>query len=58
MEEDGVYCSTAGTFFQEREQLQEHYQSEFHRYVDRCHVCICMRSSEYAIRLNAFYWIL
>ena len=32
--EDGVYCSTAGTHFTERESLQEHYQSEFHRYVD------------------------
>ncbi|KAH7624010.1 hypothetical protein Ndes2526B_g01262 [Nannochloris sp. 'desiccata'] len=30
--EDGVYCSTAGTYFNERDSLQEHYQSEFHRY--------------------------
>lgn len=31
--DDGVYCSTAGTYFNEREALQEHYQSEFHRRV-------------------------
>ncbi|KAI8111762.1 hypothetical protein M9435_004261 [Picochlorum sp. BPE23] len=31
-ENDGVYCSTAGAVFQEREALQEHYHSEFHRY--------------------------
>lgn len=31
--QDGVYCSTAGAVFQEREALQEHYHSELHRYV-------------------------
>lgn len=31
---DGVYCSTAGAVFQERESLQEHYHSEFHRYAN------------------------
>ncbi|GAB4817284.1 hypothetical protein N2152v2_004330 [Parachlorella kessleri] len=33
MESDaGLYVSTAGTFLQDRESLQEHYKSEFHRY--------------------------
>jgi len=31
MEQEGVYCTTAGTVFQAREDLQEHYQTEFHR---------------------------
>jgi hypothetical protein len=31
--QDGVYCSTAGAYFQERQSLHEHYQSEFHRRV-------------------------
>jgi ATP/ADP translocase len=38
-ENDGVYCSTAGAVFQEREALQEHYHSEFHRYVHSLVVC-------------------
>ena len=29
--DEGVYCSTAGAYFNDREGLQEHYQSEFHR---------------------------
>lgn len=32
MEDHGVFCGTAGTYFQERETLSEHYKSEFHRY--------------------------
>jgi hypothetical protein len=27
----GLYVSTAGTFLQDRESLQEHYKSDFHR---------------------------
>ncbi|KAK2075695.1 hypothetical protein QBZ16_001804 [Prototheca wickerhamii] len=33
MEDDrGLYCGTAGAFFQDKETLVEHYKSEFHRY--------------------------
>uniref|UniRef100_A0A1D2AEN6 ZN622/Rei1/Reh1 zinc finger C2H2-type domain-containing protein n=1 Tax=Auxenochlorella protothecoides TaxID=3075 RepID=A0A1D2AEN6_AUXPR len=32
MEEQGLYCGTAGAFFQDKESLVEHYKSEFHRY--------------------------
>jgi pre-60S factor REI1 len=28
----GVYCSTAGVFFHDKESLAEHYRSDFHRY--------------------------
>lgn len=32
MEDDrGLYCGTAGAFFQDKETLVEHYKSEFHR---------------------------
>ena len=41
--QDGVYCSTAGAVFQEREALQEHYHSELHRYVYYLRVCITIR---------------
>lgn len=30
--EDGVYCSTSGTFFLDKDTLTEHYKSDFHRY--------------------------
>ena len=29
---DGFYSSTAGKFFVDKEALQEHYRSDFHRY--------------------------
>ena len=29
---DGFYSSTAGTYFADKEALQEHYRSDFHRY--------------------------
>lgn len=32
MEEQGLYCGTAGAFFQDKESLVEHYKSEFHRW--------------------------
>jgi len=28
----GFYCSTSGTYFPDKESLQEHYRSDFHRY--------------------------
>lgn len=28
----GFYCSTSGTYFSDKESLQEHYKSDFHRY--------------------------
>jgi pre-60S factor REI1 len=31
-QQEGVYCSTAGTFFHDKESLAEHYRSDFHRY--------------------------
>jgi hypothetical protein len=30
-EQGGVFLSTAGAVFQDRESIHEHYQSEFHR---------------------------
>jgi hypothetical protein len=38
----GVYVATAGTVFQERGALQEHYQSEFHRYALSLRWCECI----------------
>ena len=29
---DGFFSSTAGTYFADKEALQEHYRSDFHRY--------------------------
>lgn len=29
--QDGLYCSTAGTYFESREDLTEHQRSDFHR---------------------------
>lgn len=29
---DGVYCSTSGTVFTDKESLAEHYKSDLHRY--------------------------
>lgn len=31
----GLYCSTSGTVMTDREALQAHYQSDFHRWVPR-----------------------
>lgn len=28
----GFYCSTSGTYFNDKESLTEHYKSDFHRY--------------------------
>ncbi|KAL4448436.1 hypothetical protein ABPG75_005655 [Micractinium tetrahymenae] len=30
--QEGLYCSTAGTYFESREDLTEHQKSDFHRY--------------------------
>lgn len=46
--QDGVYCSTAGAVFQEREALQEHYHSELHRWV---FVSICIQYT----RINTIF---
>lgn len=32
MEEVGVYCSTSGTYMVSKDELSEHYRSDFHRY--------------------------
>lgn len=32
MSAQGYYCSTSDTVFQDREGLQQHYQSELHKY--------------------------
>ncbi|KAI3426265.1 hypothetical protein D9Q98_008640 [Chlorella vulgaris] len=31
-EQEGLYCSTAGTYFNSKEDLEDHYRSDFHRY--------------------------
>lgn len=31
MDEQGLYCTTAGMVFQDKETLLEHYRSDFHR---------------------------
>lgn len=30
--DEGFYCSTSGTFFTSKDELNEHYRSDFHRY--------------------------
>lgn len=32
-EQEGLYCSTAGTYFNSKEDLEDHYRSDFHRWV-------------------------
>jgi pre-60S factor REI1 len=32
MEEAGVYCSTSGTYMVSKDELSEHYRSDFHRF--------------------------
>ena len=29
---EGLYCSTAGTYFDSKDELTEHYKSDFHRH--------------------------
>ena len=29
--QEGLYCSTAGTYFQNKGDLEDHYRSDFHR---------------------------
>ena len=31
-EQKGLYCSTAGSYFTDKDALADHYKSEFHRY--------------------------
>lgn len=28
---EGLYCSTAGAYFQSKDELADHYRSDFHR---------------------------
>jgi hypothetical protein len=30
-QQDGLYCSTAGTYFSSKQDLEDHYRSDFHR---------------------------
>ena len=30
-EQAGLYCSTAGTYFTDKDALSDHYKSDFHR---------------------------
>ena len=30
-QQEGLYCSTAGTYFQSKQDLEDHYRSDFHR---------------------------
>ena len=30
-EQKGLYCSTAGSYFTDKDALADHYKSEFHR---------------------------
>ncbi len=32
-EQAGLYCSTSGTYFTDKDSLAAHYRSDFHRYV-------------------------
>ena len=31
-DQKGLYCSTSGTFFTDKDALADHYKSDFHRY--------------------------
>lgn len=31
MQDEGLYCSTAGAYFHDKDALADHYKSDFHR---------------------------
>jgi len=54
---DGVYCSTSGTVFTDKDSLAEHYKSDLHRYNLKRKVAgepySCLHVTErYSIRLG------
>lgn len=43
--QEGLYCSTAGTYFESREDLTEHQKSDFHRLAGQAGCCAGSSSS-------------
>jgi hypothetical protein len=44
-EQPGLYCSTAGTYFTDKDALADHYKSDFHRSITVLHTAYHDRSN-------------